>query len=96
MAARANHRQQDILYEHYAWKKSPTGIPGFRRWQKRYLIIDRKAITYYKTEKEKVPQGVIPLLEISTALVSSQALHLFVRRHRTHSPHLSRSGVHAE
>eukprot|EP00808_Paulinella_micropora_P016283 g16184.t1 len=48
----------------WLWKKSPAGLKGFRRWQKRWFVIGQKAITYYTKETDIKPLGSIPLLQI--------------------------------
>ena len=45
------------FYQGYIWKKSPTGIRGFRKWQKRWFVISDKAITYFKKENDKEALG---------------------------------------
>jgi hypothetical protein len=55
---------QIIEKQGWVWKKSPAGLKGFRRWQKRWFVIGSKAISYYAKPKDPKPLGVIPLLQI--------------------------------
>ena len=42
---------QIIEKQGWVWKKSPAGLKGFRRWQKRWFVIGSKAISYYGKPK---------------------------------------------
>lgn len=53
-----------IYYEGWLDKKSPSGIRGFRKWQKRWFQIHEKAIVYMKNQGDEKQLGQIPLQQI--------------------------------
>jgi hypothetical protein len=55
--------------EGYIYKKSPSGIPGMRVWQKRYLVLDADALQYYRDGNDlTVPSGRIALVDVVSAV----------------------------
>ena len=47
----------------YLYKKSPAGIRGYRRWQKRFFELGSRCILYFTSDKKSQPLGVVNLLE---------------------------------
>ena len=42
-----NNNKGAILFEGFIFKKSPSGLKGFRRWQKRWLQASENYLSYY-------------------------------------------------
>lgn len=59
-----SQKTDSVYKESYIYKKSPSGLKGFRKWHKRWVRVDKRAIRYYKNKKDEEPLGTILLRDI--------------------------------
>ena len=64
---------KDTLIEGYLHKKSPSSIMGMHRWQKRWFILTKDAVHYYKNRLMKKLQGNQTRAKYPLILLSLQA-----------------------
>jgi hypothetical protein len=55
-----------IMMEGWIQKKSPSGLAGFHVWQKRWCLLKKESLQYFKEQRGKVPQGTMAFNQISS------------------------------
>lgn len=69
----------EVLCEGYGEKKTPSGIPLLKMWQKRYMVLEAPAkLKYYKDDTKEELCGVIPFEHVDTCAWGTTRLSILM------------------